>query len=241
MKITSEVKAFAIEQAERRCECTGSKCRHHLAGSRCKRGLRDDQWKVYWRSEKGGLTRENIEAWCLDCFDNNFDVPREEVALLGLDIVDYWRMREGNRRQAITLKSILRDTAERAAEGNKGRMFLDRIDDDILVEFPKGRHALHAAQALRPAFRDLARRLELPVPELRGAIHSGEVTRWRNGILVGDAVEITTRVLSLAGNDQILVTDSAVPMVRFGIDMERLGEPTADDLAAVDEVWAMRF
>ena len=88
MKITQELRAFAMEQAGRRCECTGSACRHHLRGGRCKRGLRGDDWKVYWRAESGGANRDNIEAWCPECFANNFVAPSETVALLALNIVD---------------------------------------------------------------------------------------------------------------------------------------------------------
>ena len=98
MKITQDVRAFAMEQAGRRCECTGANCRHHLSGARCKRGLRGDQWKVFWRTEDGGLNRENIQAWCLECFANNFEVPREQVALLATEIFGYARLLEEDRR-----------------------------------------------------------------------------------------------------------------------------------------------
>ena len=196
---------------------------------------------MFWRSEDGGLTRENIEAWCLECFDNNFEIPRETVALLCMDLVDYRSLKRKNRRQAITLKSVLRDVAERAANGNKGRMVLDRIDDDILVEFPKGRHALHAVQALHPAFRDLAVRLKLPVPDVRGAIHFGEVTRWRNGLLVGEAVEVAARAADLAPEGRVVVTGPAVPMIRIGIELQRVDDIPADELDSEVELWAIEL
>lgn len=241
MKITQEVRAFAIEQAERRCECTGGSCRHHLAGARCKHGLRGDEWKVYWRSEEGGVNRDNIEAWCLDCFDNNFDVPRETVSLFSLDILDYQRLFEEDRRQAITLKSVLRDAAERAADGNKGRMVLDRIDDPILLEFPKGRQALRAAKTLHSGFQELALRLKLPVPDIRGAIHRGEVTRWRNGFLVGEAIEVTARLARMAQSGEIMVTGPALPLVRVGLDLEPIDQDAANELCSVEEIWAMKL
>lgn len=241
MKITPEVRAFAIEQADRRCECTGSNCRHHLNGARCKHGLRGDEWKVYWRAEDGGVNRDNIEAWCLDCFDNNFDVPRETVSLFSLDIIGYARMFEENRRQAITLKSVLRDTAERAADDNKGRMVLDRIDDDILLEFPKGRHAVSAAKTLYPGFQDLALRLKLPVPDIRGAIHSGEVTRWRNGFLVGEAIAVTASLARMAQSGQIMVTGPALPWIKLGLDLEPVDAEPAKELSSVEEIWTMKL
>lgn len=241
MKITPEVRAFAIEQAGRRCECTGSNCRHHLSGARCKHGLRGDEWKVYWRDEDGGATRDNVEAWCLECFDNNFDVPSETVALLSVDLIDYPRLIEENRRQTITLKSILRDASARAADDNKGRMVLGRIDDDILLEFAKSRHAFNAVRSLRPGFRDLALRLELPVPAIRGAIHRGEVTRWRNGLLRGDAVEVVASVAHIALSGQILVTGPAVPRIRVGLDLELIEGAPVEELPSDQEMWALKL
>ena len=241
VKITSEVKAAALEWAERRCECAGGNCRHHLSGSRCKHGLRGDEWKVYWRSERAGPTRENIEAWCLQCFDNNFEVPRESVALLAVDLAEYAALLSENRRQAITLKSTLRDIAERIATAHKGRLVLDRIDDDILMEFPKGRHAVQAAQTLQPAFRELVERLKLPVPPIRGGIHYGEVTRWRNGILVGEAVDVVADVVGAASGGEIMVSEPAVPMIRIGLDLEPTDKATVEETASVPGLWAIKF
>lgn len=75
MKITDELKAEVLERAGRRCECQSGNCRHHRKGGRCKNGLRPGQWKIYWRTEAGGSNAWNLEAWCLVCFDNNFEVP----------------------------------------------------------------------------------------------------------------------------------------------------------------------
>jgi hypothetical protein len=241
LKITQEVRAFAICQAGRRCECTGKNCRHHLRGARCKRGLRGDEWKVYWRSEDGGATRANIEAWCLECFANNFEAPRETVALLAADIVGYTDLMEENRRRAITLKSVLRDAADRVAQGHRGRVVLDRLDDDILLEFPTSGFAVEAAMDIRAGFRELADRLDLPVPDLCGAIHFGEVTRWRNGMLAGDAVDITATVRGIASVGQIIVTDPAAEPLKGKVDLEPIADAGGADLPSVGGFWSLRL
>lgn len=241
MRITQEVRAFAINQAGRRCECTGKNCRHHLRGARCKRGLRGDQWKVYWRSENGGATRDNIEAWCLECFSNNFEAPRETVALLAADIVGYADLMTENRRRAITLKSVLRDAADRVAQGHRGRVVLDRLDDDILVEFPTSGDAVDAAMNIRSGFQELADRLDLPVPELCGAIHFGEVTRWRNGILAGEAVDVTVSVRTIAGLGQIIITGSAAELLKGKVELDPITEAGDVDLPPVGGFWSLRL
>lgn len=240
MKISQELKALAIEQADRRCECSGENCRHHRAGSRCKRGLRGDQWKVFWRTEGGGIARENISAWCIECFGNNFEVPRETVALLAPDVVGYARLLEEDRRTAITLKSVLRDSAARAARQHRGRPVLERVDDDLLLEFPTSRDAVDAARTLRSGLRSIAQRLELPIPELCGAIHSGEVTRWRNGVLAGDAVEIAMCVRRL-DLGRLVLTGPAVTPLQGQVELERITEHADTELSSVGELWALRL
>ncbi len=75
MEITDEMRANVLERSGRRCECQSGNCRHHRRGGRCKHGLRGDQWKIYWRTDGGGDQQWNLEAWCLECFGNNFAVP----------------------------------------------------------------------------------------------------------------------------------------------------------------------
>ena len=239
MDITPEVRAFAIEQAGRRCECTGSNCRHHLRGARCKRGLRGDEWRVYWRNESGGATRENIEAWCLACFDNNFQPPREKVALLAAEIVGLGLLMEEDQRKAITLKTVLRDAAERAAKDSRGRVVLERQEDDLLMEFTTTQDAIDAARSLRLGFHDLASRLRLPTPELAGAILCGEVTRWRNGLLAGDVVDLVPRVCSVAGGGRIVLTDAAAEPLRGKVELEPVSEDEEGDIPPVEGLWTM--
>jgi len=240
VRITQEVRAFAMEQAGRRCECTGNNCRHHLRGARCKRGLRGDAWKVFWRTEEGGANRGNIEAWCLDCFSGNFEAPRETVALLASDIFAYARLMEDDRRKAVTLKSVLRDAAERAASQLGGRLVFDRLDDDILLELASSRVAVDAARALCGGFREIALRLDLPIPELCGAIHVGEVTRWRNGLLAGDAVEIMTSMRSIVRVGQFVVTGPAAEPLAGTVELELIPDDSIE-LPFVGGLWALRL
>jgi class 3 adenylate cyclase len=201
--------------------------------------LRGDEWKVFWRTESGGVTRENIEAWCLDCFAGNFEAPRETVALLASDIAGYGRLIEEDRRRAVTMKSVLRDAAERAANAYGGRVVLDRLDDDVLLEFASSREAVEAARNLCSSFREIALRLDLAVPELCGAIHFGEVTRWRNGFLVGDAVELMARVRCIALEGRIVLTESAVTPLGGKVELEPVAEGEGAELPDVGGIWAL--
>jgi class 3 adenylate cyclase len=240
LKITQEVRAFMLDLAERRCECAGSNCRHHLRGARCKHGLRGDDWRVYWRREDGGVTRGNLEAWCLRCFENNFDVPHETVALLAADIAGYAALLEDDQRKAITLKSVLRDAAERTAKDSRGRVVFDRKDDDILMEFPTSQDAIDAVRSLRTAFHDLAGRLRLPTPELCGALHYGQVTRWRNGMLAGEAMDTIPRVRSLAADGQIVITGPAAAPVQGKVELQPIAN-SGGEVDIANGLWTLRI
>jgi class 3 adenylate cyclase len=240
VKITPEVKAFVIKLADKRCECAGKDCRHHLKGTRCKKGLRDDQWKVYWKKEDGGVTRENLQAWCLECFQNNFEVPSEAVTLLSLDVVDYARLLGEDRWKAITFKDALRDASRRAARERGGSIVLNRADDDVLVRLPSSLDAVEAARTVWSYVRDLTANLQVGTPSLRGGIHSGDVTTWRNGLVVGDAVEVASRVRDVAGSGEILLTRSAADQVHGKVPLEAVAGDSPER-AAVGPTWSMRL
>ena len=72
MEITDAMRDEVLKRAGRRCECVSGQCRHHRKGARCPRGLRARQWKIYYRTESAGAALWNLEAWCQECFKNNY-------------------------------------------------------------------------------------------------------------------------------------------------------------------------
>ena len=120
-------------------------------------------------------------------------------------------------------------------------MVLDRLDDEVLVEFPTCGDAIKAAQSLRSGFQEITKRLDLPAPELCGAIHCGEVTRWRSGLLAGDAVGIATTVKGAAGVGEIMLTGPAFATVQKGVEVEPLDAERAAGLPAVGDLWVLRL
>jgi hypothetical protein len=240
LKITQDVKAFAVQQAGRRCECAGENCRHHLRGARCKRGLRGDQWKVYWKKVDGGVTRENIQAWCLDCFTNNFEVPVEPAALLALDVADYARLVDEDRWKAITFKSALRDASRRAARERGGSVVLNRADDDILVRLGTSLAAVETARLISSYVPALTTPLQIGVPSIHGAIHCGEVTQWRNGLVVGDAVRLAARLRDSAPPGQLVLSEAAAETLVGKFPLEPVDGDAPDGLG-VGKLWTFRL
>lgn len=202
--------------------------------------MRGEDWKIFWKNEADGLARENIEAWCPACFGNNFEPPRETLALLVLDIAGYDQLLDEAYRTAVTLKAVLRDAAEKAAQECQGRVVLDRRDDDVLVEFPTPREAVEGAQLLRSGFHTLTDRLDLQTPALCGAIHCGEVTRWRSGVLAGEAVDVLSGVRRLAAAGQIVLTEPAITNAGT-VEAQALPEDTRAAVPVDGRLWAMQL
>lgn len=72
MEITEQMKNEVLERSGRRCECVSKNCRHHRPATRCPKGLRTEGWKVYYRTASAGANLWNLEAWCFQCFENNY-------------------------------------------------------------------------------------------------------------------------------------------------------------------------
>jgi len=72
MEIIDAMRDEVLKRAGRRCECVSGQCRHHRQDARCPRGLRAREWKIYYRTESAGAALWNLEAWCADCFTNNY-------------------------------------------------------------------------------------------------------------------------------------------------------------------------
>jgi len=194
---------------------------------------------VYWKKENGGTTRENLQAWCLECFANNFEVPSEAVTLLSLDVVDYARLVAEDQWRAVTFKDALRDASRRAARERGGSIVLNRADDDVLLRLDSSLDAVEAARNIWTYVRDLTASLQVGTPTLRGGIHRGDVTTWRNGLVVGDAVKVASRVRDLAGSSEILLTRAAADPLHGKVPLEAIAE--SPERAAVGPTWSMRL
>jgi class 3 adenylate cyclase len=239
LEITEQVRELARERASGRCECTGSACRHHLAGARCKRGLRGEEWKVYWKSERGGTARGNLDAWCLECFANNFTVPTTTVTILRSGIFGYDELEGDELRRASTLKAVLRDAAARVARAKKGRL-VENDADDVWLEFSKSSRAVAAALDLQPRFHKRARKLKLSTPALCSGIHRGEVVRSRSGVLVGEAVSVAAKVKACAHSGQIVISRTAAEELGRRVKLDPLGDHTFEELPQPLSCWVVQ-
>jgi hypothetical protein len=67
IQISAATREALLERAGRRCECHSPACRHHRPGTRCKNGLRGDEWTVTVRERGAGEKLWNLVATCPQC------------------------------------------------------------------------------------------------------------------------------------------------------------------------------
>ena len=156
-------------------------------------------WDLTWTSEQ------------VEYFRAAEDMDRVLATVLFTDIVDSTGRAAavGDREWRRTLDR--HDEAARAEVKRWGGQLVKSTGDGILARFDAPTRALRCALALCGA----ARRLDL---ELRAAIHTGEI-EVRGDDIGGIAVNIASRVLSQAGNGQVVVTRTVRDLV-IGADIE---------------------
>ena len=113
------------------------------------------------------------------------------------------------------------------------------MTDDVLLEFEKSPDALDAARNLQDEFHESARKLNLPTPGLRSGIHYGNVERSQDGALLGDTVEIASRVQGIAEVGQIVLSGRVVDQLKDKIELEDLGERSLENVPEPVRFWAV--
>lgn len=138
---------------------------------------------------------------------------RRLAAIMFTDMVDYTTMSEKNETVALALLDEHRGLLRPAFARHGGRE-IKTIGDGFLVEFPSALEAVRCALEIQ----QLMYRRNQSVPSerkilLRVAIHLGDVEH-RDGDIYGDAVNIASRVQSLADPGGICITQQVFDHVR---------------------------
>ena len=109
---------------------------------------------------------------------------------------------------AISVIDRMRVVADAAVARADGGRVVKELGDGLFVWFPSARHAADAILAFVGAISALRAAEEFPLA-LRVGAHHGEV-RQRGDDLVGQTVNITARIVDLAGPMEIVVSEAFV-------------------------------
>ena len=101
-------------------------------------------------------------------------------------------------------------------------------------------HSSLTCPELEDEFHEGARKLDLPLPELRTGIHFGEVTRSHDGDLFGQAVNIASRLQGVAEPGQIVLSQAIVDKLDPELRLEELGEKSLKNVSESVVCYAVR-
>jgi class 3 adenylate cyclase/pimeloyl-ACP methyl ester carboxylesterase len=160
------------------------------------------------------------------------DVARKLAAIMFTDLVGYTSLMGDDEQRAIAVVERSRVLIRSQVEAHGGRC-LEHEGDGTLSIFPSAVEAVVAASDIQAA----AARDAL---ELRIGVHVGDVIESGDRI-VGDGVNVASRICSLASARQIYVSETVYDQVRNQRDFtgRRVGAPALKNVSRPVVVWSI--
>jgi TolB-like protein/class 3 adenylate cyclase/Tfp pilus assembly protein PilF len=167
---------------------------------------------------------------------------RKLAAILAADVVGYSRMMGEDEAGAAALVRERRDAAQPIIDAHGGRLF-KTMGDGMFIEFPSVVAAVECALAMqRQMAADNEGALEAKRVLYRIGVHLGDVLVEGEDIL-GDGVNITSRLEGVAEAGGVCISGSAYEHVRGRVEAEfiDLGEKALKNIARPVHVYAVRI
>src|SRR5262245_49389234 len=132
---------------------------------------------------------------------------RKLAAIMFTDIVGFSRQMGANEARMLRLLEVHNHVIEQAVAAQRGHV-IKTAGDGFLVEFPSVVHAVQCAQQIQTQLR--AHNGEKAKDEqihLRIGVHLGDIVVQPNGDVLGDGVNVASRLQTLAEPDTIYISD----------------------------------
>jgi TolB-like protein/Tfp pilus assembly protein PilF len=168
-------------------------------------------------------------------------LPRRLAAVWFGDIVGYTRLAAEDENAALAAVRRFQKVVRDVTEPHQGRL-VKLMGDAALVEFPSAQGAVTAGLALIEALgHRLSGEGHGPVVA-RVGIHVGEVVSTPEGDLLGDDVNLASRIHTAAEPGQVVVSDSVARQLRHHreIIFEPLGERELKGVPEMTRVFVAR-
>jgi class 3 adenylate cyclase len=127
-----------------------------------------------------------------------------------------------DERSAILLSAALGRQAERLSESHAGSV-INSQPDMVMMSFAEPEDALKAVQQLHATFASALTDLGLKALRLHSAIHYGEIVQLNDGGILGQTVNIVSRMVHLARSGDIVVSDELVERLDAQARFQPLG------------------
>jgi len=153
-------------------------------------------------------------------------MPRRLAAIVFTDIVGFTALMQRDEKAALRLLQDQESLVPPLLEAHRGRL-VKTIADALLIEFPTALDAVEFGVDFQRLAHERNARPGLEPLRLRVGIHSGDVQEVRNDIF-GDAVNVASRIESLADPGVVLLSEPVYAQVRSSVayEFEKLGART---------------
>ena len=165
---------------------------------------------------------------------------RRLAAIMFTDMAGYTAVGQKNESRSLALVETQKKLIRPILRKHDGRE-VKTMGDAFLVEFPNALDAVRCAYEIQRATREF----NIPVSDeerlhLRIGLHLGDVTKSRNDIL-GDAVNVASRIESLAEDGGVCLTRQVYDQVKnkFDVPLETLGRRFLKNVSEPIEVYKM--
>jgi adenylate cyclase len=132
---------------------------------------------------------------------------RRLAAIMFTDMVGFSRQMGTDETRTLRLLEMHNQIIQQAVAEHRGHT-IKTAGDGFLVEFPSVVHAVQCAQDIQAQFRAYNADREKPEQiHIRIGIHLGDIVVQPNGDVLGDGVNIASRLQTLAEPDTVYISD----------------------------------
>ena len=167
---------------------------------------------------------------------------RRLAAIMFTDMVGFSRQMGTDETRTLRLLEMHNHIIQQAVAARQGHT-IKTAGDGFLVEFPSVVHAVQCAQDIQAQFRAYNADKEKPEQiHLRIGIHLGDIVVQPNGDVLGDGVNIASRLQTLAEPDTVCISDVVYRDIAKKLSLGTvisLGRPTLKNIAERFQVYAL--
>jgi class 3 adenylate cyclase len=151
---------------------------------------------------------------------------RRLAAIMFTDIVGFSHQMGSDEARTLRLLAVHNQVVEQAIAAHHGYV-IKTFGDAFLVDFPSVVHAVQCAQRIQAQFRaHNAEQDKADQIHIRIGIHLGDIVVQPNGDVLGDGVNIASRLQTLAESDPCLLFSKTALIVLFSSVPTRVNRRT---------------
>jgi TolB-like protein/class 3 adenylate cyclase/tetratricopeptide (TPR) repeat protein len=167
---------------------------------------------------------------------------RRLAAIMFTDMVGFSRQMGADEARTLRILAIHNQVIEQAVAAHQGHI-IKTAGDGFLLEFPSVVHAVQCAQVIQAQFQTYnAEKEKTDQIHVRIGLHEGDILVRPNGDVLGDGVNIASRLQTFAESDTICISQKVYEEVEKKIPLGTaisLGRPKLKNITPRQRLYAL--